>query len=341
MREETAFAPKWPALVKIEMSANLGENDYDPAAFIDAAVYAEELGFQTAWFGDHICPWYHSGKRSSYAWAMMPLALERTKKIKVGPWVTVPTGARYHPAIIAQAAATLDNMYPGRVKLGVGTGEALNERPFWNDRWPKWEERMERLTEGIRLIRQMWESKEPFKFEGKYFSSDFYYLYTKPKRKIPIYSAATGKRAAHAAGVYADGLITMSPRNDVQGLREVILPAYREGRREANKEGMGEVAVELMYSFSKPEEVLRNSWRTIGIMRKNSWSIPNPVAVEEAGKKVAMTELRKGMAFCKGWKDLVRLIEAYGEVGVTELNTDPGCDKKKILEFGRNILDVF
>jgi len=328
-------------LAKLEFSANLGENDYDPAVFVEAAVYAEELGFQNAWFGDHVFPWYHSGKRSSYAWSMMPVALERTEKIKVGPWVTVPTGARYHPAIIAQAAATLDNMYPGRVKLGVGTGEALNERPFWNDKWPKWKERMERLTEGIRLIRQMWESKEPFKFEGKYFSSNFYYLYTKPKHKIPIYQSAIGKRAAHAAGTQADGLITVGPRNDPQKLREVILPAFREGRREANKKGAGEVAVELMYSFSNPEEVLRNSWRTLGFMRKNSWSIPNPVEVEEAGKEVTLTELREGMAFCKGWKDLVKLIEAYKEVGVTEVNTDPGCEKKSIREFGRNVLDVF
>ena len=328
-------------MVKIEISANLGENDYDPVAFIDAAVYAEELGFQTAWFGDHIYPWYHSGKRSSYAWAMMPLALERTKKIKVGPWVTVPTGARYHPAIIAQAAATLDNMYPGRVKLGVGTGEALNERPFWNDRWPKWEERMERLTEGIRLIRQMWESKEPFKFEGKYFSSDFYYLYTKPKRKIPIYSAATGKRAAHAAGVYADGLITMSPRNDVQGLREVILPAFRQGRAEANKKEAGKVAIQLKFSFAKPEDLLQKSWRTLGMCRKDSWSIPNPVAVEEEGKRVTVTELRRNMYFLKSWKEVVNLIEEYGTVGVEEVAMITGVDRKMMRAVARNVVELF
>ena len=179
--------------MKMEISANLGENDYDPKVFVDAAIYAEEMGFRTVWFGDHIFPWYHSAKRSAFPWSVMPVALEKTDRIKVGPWVTVPIGARYHPAIIAQAAATLDNMYPGRIMLGVGTGEALNERPFWNDRWPKWEERMDRLAEGIRLIRQLWDSKEPFKFEGKYFSSDFYYLYTKPRAKIPIYSSAMGK----------------------------------------------------------------------------------------------------------------------------------------------------
>ena len=328
-------------MAKIEISINLALSDCDPHAVVDTAVYAEEMGFRTVWINDHIFPWYHSAKRSSFAWSMMPVALEKTNELRVGPWVTVPTGARYHPAIIAQAAATLDNMYPGRVLLGVGTGEALNECPFWNGNWPKWKERMDRLTEGIRLMRQMWESKEPFKFEGKFFSSDFYYLYTKPKRKIPVYQSAIGKRAAHEAGIHADGLITVCPRNDPQKLKEVILPAYMQGRHEANKKGTGKIAVEMFFSFSKPEELMKTSWKTLGICRKNSWSIPNPIAVEEEGAKVTMKELRGSIAFCKNWKDLVKLIEAYQEVGVNEANIDTGCNKKVIRAFAKNVLDVF
>jgi coenzyme F420-dependent glucose-6-phosphate dehydrogenase len=328
-------------LAKVEISANLGENDYDPKVFVDAAVYAEKMGFRTVWFGDHIFPWYHSGKRSSFVWSMMPVALENTDKIKVGPWVTVPTGARYHPAIIAQASATLDNMYPGRVVLGVGTGEALNERPFWNDRWPKWNERMDRLTEGIRLMKQLWESKDPFKFEGKYFSSDFYYLYTKPKRQIPIYASALGKKAAHATGVYADGLITMSPRNDAQKLKEVILPAYLQGRGEANKQGLGKIAIQLKFSFAQPEYLLRNEWRSLGMCRKDSWSVPNPVAVEQEGKKVTVDDLRRNMHFIKNWKDVVKLIETYQEVGVNEVAIFTGVDKKMIRTVAKSLVEVF
>jgi len=325
----------------MEISVNLGENDYDPRLFVDAAVYAERMGFRTVWFGDHIFPWYHSGKRSSFAWSVMAVALEKTRRIKVGPWVTVPTGARYHPAIIAQATATLDNMYPGRLSLGVGTGEALNERPFWNGIWPNWDERMNRLEEGVRLIRKMWEAEEPFKFEGKFFSSDFYFLYTKPRRKIPIYSSAIGKKAAHAAGLIADGLITISPRNDVQKLREIILPAYKQGRSEANKEGLGKVAIELVFSFAEPSVLLKNAWKTLGICRKDSWSIPSPVAVEQEGGKVTPEDLGKNMHFCKSWKDVVKVIEAYREVGVNEVTTYTGCDKKMIRALARNVRDVF
>jgi len=326
---------------KIEITANLGETHYDPQAFVDATVYAERMGFRTAWFGDHIFPWYHSGKRSAFIWSMMSVALEKTNRIKVGPWVTVPTGARYHPAIIAQAAATLDNMYPGRIQLGVGTGEALNERPFWNGNWPKWEERMARLTEGIKLIRQMWESTEPFKFEGKYFSSDFYYLYTKPRRKIPIYCSAIGKRAAFAAGLYGDGLITISPRNDLQSMKEEILPAYKTGRSEAKKKGLGKIAIELVFSFDKPQDVMRKAWRTLGIVRKDSWSIANPVAVELEGKKATIDEVKRCMHFCNNWNDVVELIEEYKKIGVTEVSIPTSCDKKLIRTVAKNVLSSF
>ena len=328
-------------MTKVEVTANLGESHYEPSDFVDATVYAEKMGFRKVWFGDHIFPWYHSGKRSAFAWSIMPVALAKTSTIRVGPWVTVPTGARYHPAILSQAAATIDNMYPGRIIMGVGTGEALNERPFWNGNWPKWEERMERLTEGITLMRKMWEAKRPFSFEGKFFHSDFYYLYTKPVRKIPIYSSAIGKKAAYEAGKHADGLITVSPRNDPAKLKELILPEYKRGRNESRKSGLGRVSIELVFSFDKPEHLLRTGWRTLGICRKDSWSIPNPVAVEEEGRNVTMADLRRSMHFFRNWKEVVGIVEEYRAVGVNEVSTYTGCDKKQIKALANNLLSVF
>jgi len=272
---------------------------------------------------------------------MLSVAMEKTDRIKMGPWVTVPIGARYHPAIVAQAAATLDNMYPGRLLLGVGSGEALNERPFWNGNWPKWDERMDRLIEGLRLIRMMWESKEPFKFEGKYFSSDFYHLYTRPRKQIPVYLSAIGKKAARYAGMYADKLITIVPRNNLQTMKETIVPAYRQGRSEANKAGSGGIAAEIVFSFLEPEEIVRTQWRTLGIYRKDSWSIPNPVAVEEEGRKVTADEVRQGTVLCKKWKDLIDAIEGYGKVGVNAIALYTGADKKQIHAIARNVLSVF
>jgi len=200
---------------------------------------------------------------------------------------------------------------------------------------------MERLTEGLRLINQLWESAEPFRFEGKYFSSDFYFLYTKPSRKIPVYCSAIGRKAAHEAGVCADGLISIGPRNNVQRLRDTILPAYEEGRRLANKKGLGKVVVEVIFSFAEPSELIKSAWRMLGICRKDSWSIPNPVAAEEEGRNVTVEELRRHMYFCKNWKDLVKIVEAYQEVGVNHVTTYTGCDKKMIRAFAKNVHDVF
>lgn len=328
-------------MTKVEIQLNLGENYYDPQEFVNAAVYADELGFRTVWFGDHIYPWFHSGRRSSFVWSIMGVVLERTDQLKVGPWVTVPIGARYHPALVAQAAATLDNMYPGRMLLGVGSGEALNERPFWNGNWPKWEERMDRLIEGIRLMRMMWGSKEPFGFEGRFYSSDFYYLYTKPRRKIPIYFSAIGRRAARFAGIYAEQLITICPRNDLEMMMNEILPAYRRGRIEAHKRGPGGVAIEVNFSFLRPEEILRTQWRALGIHHKDSWSIPNPVAAEEEGRRVSVEEVRRCTHICSNWDDLIEVIEQYAKIGVTAVSLYTGADKKQIRAIARNVLSAF
>ncbi|MCJ7608229.1 LLM class flavin-dependent oxidoreductase [Candidatus Bathyarchaeota archaeon] len=324
-----------------EIQINLGENDYDPYTFVEAAVYCEQMGFRTVWFGDHLFPWFHSGKRSSYVWPMLSVALEKTSGLKVGPWVTVPIGARYHPAIVAQAAATIDNMYPGRLLLAVGSGEALNERPFWNGRWPRWGERMDRLVVGVRLMRMLWDSKEPFSFDGQYFKADFYYLYTKPKRKIPVYFSAIGRKAAARAGEVGDGLVTICPRNNIQAMKEVILPAYREGRLRTGKNGLGEVAIELNYSFKTPEEIARTEWRSLGINRKDSWSIPNPVAVEEEGKKFPIDDIPRNIHLCTGWKDVVSLIEEYSSIGVSAFSLFTGADKRQIRSIADNVLKVF
>ena len=265
--------------------------------------------------------------------------MQRTQKIKTGPLVTPPIGARYHPAIVAQASATLDSLFPGRLLLGVGTGEALNERPFWNGRWPKWGERIERLTEGVRLIRKLWESKRPFSFKGKYYSSEFLYLYTRPKTKIPIYFAATGERSAYFAGKYGDKLVTISPRNTIRRIKDAILPSYKKGLEEGGAKGG--LVVHLDFTMKTPRELKGKEWRSLGWMTKDSWSINDPVAVERAGRRVTIDDLKKGIHFVKDWRGLVEVIERYRAAGAEAVILISEADKKKILEIGKNLLDVF
>ena len=327
-------------LEELEIQLDIGENWYDPPRFVEALAYAEELGFRTAWFGDHFMPWFHSGDRSQFVWSMMGAALERTKKIRTGPLVTPPIGARYHPAIVAQASATLDNLFPGRFLLGVGSGEALNERPFWNGRWPAWNERMERLTEGIQLIRRLWESKKPFSFHGKYFGADFYYLYTKPRTHVAVYFAGLGPKAAYIAGKYADRLVTLSPRNTAERLKDVILPSYARGMKEGRRREGG-LIVHLDFSLMKPEEMKRREWKELGWIQKDSWSISDPVAAERQGRKVTMSQLRNNIHFVKGWRELLRVIETYADAGAEAVVLISEANLKKIKEFADNVLHLF
>ena len=120
---------------------DLGENYSDPMRFVKCAQLADKYDFDAAWFGDHLLPFFHSKNKTCcpFVWSVFSVALERTRRIKIGPDVTSPIGGRFHPFIIAQATATLDNMYPGRFLLGVGSGEGINEARFFPDRVPKME----------------------------------------------------------------------------------------------------------------------------------------------------------------------------------------------------------
>lgn len=189
--------------------------------FVECAHLADRYDFEAAWFGDHLLPFFHRKNETScpFVWSVFGTALERTRGIKTGPNVTSPIGGRFHPFVIAQAAATLDNMYPGRFLLGVGSGEGINEARFFPAGYPKWKERIERLAEAVVLIKRLWESQDYFTFDGKYFTMKDIYLYTKPRTQIPIYFSAMGKKAASYAGTYGDNLVTQGP---VEKCRDII-----------------------------------------------------------------------------------------------------------------------
>ena len=324
----------------LEIALDIGENEKDPQEFKECVILAEKLGFDVAWLGDHFMPWAHSSDRSSYVWSLMGACLEATKKIRLGPYVTTPIGARYHPLIIAQAAATLDNMYPGRFLLTVGTGEAMNEAPFFG--WPNWNERMERLVEGIQMIRKMWESKTFFDFDGKYFKANQIYLYTRPRTNMKIYVSGVGPKAARAAGEFGDALITLSHENAFERCRDVIFPAFEEGARSAGKDpSKMEKLVSLSFTLKDPQTFAKTERRYAGIVAKKSFNEPDPRKIEQMGRDLSDEELIKSTAFCKNWNDVLELISKFRELGTTMIVLNSGADKKLIRTFGQKILPHF
>src|SRR5579864_710329 len=278
----------------MKIGLDIGENEKDPAEFRDAVVLADKMGFDVAWLGDHFMPWMDSGKKSAYVWSLLGASLEASKRIKVGPYVTTPIGARYHPAIVAQAAATLDNMYPGRFLLGLGTGEAVNEMPFFSNGWPPWRERRDRLIEGTELIRKLWTSEDYFDFAGKYFPAKQIFLYTKPRTNLKILFSAIGKKFSELAGVYGDGLITLAYRNPIDKLEQEVFGNFDRGAKSAGKDPRTlEKIVSIKFTLEDPNEYFRKNKPRAGNMVKGALDEPDPRKIDKLGATVSDEDFLK------------------------------------------------
>lgn len=327
----------------IEIALDLGENRKDPGEFRDLVVLADKLGFHTAWLGDHFMPWTHGGDRSSFVWSLLGSALESSKAIKLGPYVTTPIGARYHPLIVAQASATLDNMYPGRFVLGVGTGEAVNELPFI-EKWPDWKERMDRLVEGVALMRKAWGRDSYFDYDGRYFSAKQIFLYTRPKTRggPGVYFSAVGPKAAGYAGEYGDGLITLSSRNSIERLGEVILPSFAEGAERVGKDpSRMKKMVSVSFTFEGEKEYLRRRRRSAGNLARGALDEPDPRRIEKMGVDLSDDVLLESTNLCSSWTEVVEIVSKLYETGFSQIVLESGPDAGTIKSYAKNILRHF
>ncbi|OBJ56419.1 F420-dependent hydroxymycolic acid dehydrogenase [Mycobacterium sp. 1423905.2] len=185
----------------------LAHEQFRTDELVAQAKAAEQAGFQYVWASDHLQPWQDNQGHSMFPWLTLALVGNNTSRVSFGTGVTCPT-YRYHPATVAQAFASLAILSPGRVFLGVGTGERLNEQAATNT-YGNYAERHDRLVEAIQLIRQLW-SGERISFTGKYFQTNSLKLYDLPTTPPPIFVAAGGPKSATLAGQYGDGWITQT-----------------------------------------------------------------------------------------------------------------------------------
>ncbi|MEM3394628.1 MAG: LLM class flavin-dependent oxidoreductase [Nitrososphaerota archaeon] len=280
-------------------------------------VKMERAGFDVVWLGDHFYPWHHSFKHNFYVWSLLPVVLSKTKAIKGGVAVTVPIGGRYHPALIAQASATIDVMFPGRFLLGVGSGEAMNESPFFGF-WPKWEERIERLVEGVELIKRLWREQDFFKFEGKYYKMPLAFLYLKPKAEIPIYFSAMGEKSAYVAGKYADRLLTVA---SLERYRTVILPNFEKGCLESGRDpNTIEKAVSFGGGIGDTKEVVNRIKTYIaGASLKEMFNEPDPRKIFEAGSNIDDEQILRSMCISETGADIIETFEQFRKLGVNQV----------------------
>ncbi len=215
------------AQAKIGYAAMLEQ--YGPPEILDLCARADEAGFQGVMAADHFQPWIPRQGQASFVWEILAVAGSRTRS-DLGPGVTCPS-FRMHPAIVAQAAATLEVMYPGRTWLGLGSGEALNEHVIAGY-WPETPERINRMFEAIEIISKLFSGKD-VKHDGRYFKMETCRLWTMPDKAPPIYVATAGPVTAKRTGQLADGIITVGAPEEKL---ETVFSKFEEGAREAGKD---------------------------------------------------------------------------------------------------------
>jgi probable non-F420 flavinoid oxidoreductase len=252
-----------------------------PAVLLDAVQAAQQAGFTAAMCSDHFSPWSERQGHSAFAWSWLGAALQATR-LPFG--VVNAPGQRYHPAIVAQAAATLSAMYPGRLWMALGTGEASNEH-ITGAGWPRKALRNARLRECVDVIRALFAGEE-VSHDGLV-TVDRARLWTRPDRPPPLLGAAVSIETACWAAEWADGLATIAQPHDQ--LRRMI-GAYRGAG------GRGPLVLQVHLSYAADEEtalrVAHDQWRTNVFAPPLCWDLDSVEAFDEAAKHVPPEAMR-------------------------------------------------
>jgi G6PDH family F420-dependent oxidoreductase len=196
----------------VTIGYTLSSEEFPPNELVRYAKMAEDAGFEFALISDHYHPWTSTQGQSPFVWSVIGGISQVTERLRVGTGVTCPL-IRYHPAVIAQAAATAAVMMPGRFFLGVGTGENLNEH-ILGEPWPEWEVRAEMLEESVEIMRQLWQGGYQ-SYHGQYYTVENAYVFTRPEQPIEVMVAAAGPRSGELSGRLGDGLISTVPEAQV------------------------------------------------------------------------------------------------------------------------------
>ncbi len=313
---------------------------FGPRELLDFTIEAERLGFDSAWISDHFQPWRHTNGHAPFALSWLGAAGQRTERIVLGTSVLTPT-FRYQPAVVAQAFATLGVLTPGRVILGVGTGESLNEIAVTGAEWPDAKERLARLREAVDLIRRLW-SEEFVTFEGTYYRTRNATIYDRPDQPVPIYISAGGPVAAKYAGRVGDGFICTSGKGDAL-YRDQLLPAVAEGATAAGRDPAAiERTIEVKVSYDTDRDRAMADtriWAALALPAEDKVAIHDPREMERKAETVADQAYRRWLV-SNDPEEHIEQIRPYIELGFTHLIFHaPGDDQSRFLQlYARDIL---
>jgi coenzyme F420-dependent glucose-6-phosphate dehydrogenase len=312
---------------------------FAPRELLDYAVAAERHGFDTVAVSDHFQPWRHIGGHAPFSIAWLAALGERTERVTFGTSVLTPT-LRYHPSIIAQAFGTLASLSPGRVFLGVGTGEAMNDNPALALEWPNFRERSGRLAEAVTLIRSLW-TDERVTYDGRYYRTDKATIYDRPDEPVPIYMAASGPKAAALAGRLGDGFICTSGK--APELYTGLVDALEGGARDAERDP-ADIArmIEIKVSYDHDVDFARDAcrwWAALSLTTEEKSGIEDPVELERLADANA-DRAHTRFIVSSDPDEVVERVGTYVDLGFTDLVFHaPGEDQVRFLDaFAADVL---
>jgi G6PDH family F420-dependent oxidoreductase len=306
----------------MQIGYKLFAEGYDPNEIVRQAVEAERAGFDFVEVSDHFHPWLHSHGHSGFAWSMLAAIAAKTERIGLATGVTCPS-IRYHPAIVAQAAATTAILSDGRFVLGVGAGEQLNEHVVGRG-WPSVTERHELLREALEIIRLLW-SGGYRSYEGKHLRLEDARVFDLPDEQVPIAVAIGGKRGAAIAAELGDGIFATDPDAELIGAYEA---AGGNGRKYA----------EVPLSWAPDEDAAAKSAHEMFRFGVLGWKVltelPNPVNFEAATELVDVDTMREGFACGPDVERHLEVARRFADAGFDHLALiNAGPDPDGFFEF--------
>ena len=323
----------------LQLGWKAGTEQYPPDELLDYAIAAEGAGFDSIDVSDHFHPWSEQGQ-ACFAWTWLGAAAAKTNKIVLGTGVTCPI-LRYHPSIIAQAAATMSRLAPGRFFLGVGTGEALNEYSATGE-WPGYKCRQSRTAEAIELIRALW-TGEKITHKGIYYQTRQAKLYTPPREPIPLYVSTMAPNSARFAGKNGDGLITVG--GETPDSYRAMFENFAAGAKEVGKSAtemphIVELAVAYTDDEEKAIEFRKMYWAGVFVPALFTEKIYTPNMSERNGKVVGRDTIKESVCISADPDDHIQFAQRYIDIGFNHLIFhSAGPNQRAFLEgYGRDVL---
>ncbi|MDQ6849786.1 MAG: glucose-6-phosphate dehydrogenase (coenzyme-F420) [Actinomycetota bacterium] len=324
----------------LKLGYKASNEQFPPTELLRYGMLAEECGFDSVFVSDHLQPWRHDGGHAPFAMTWLGALGARTERITIGTSVLTPT-FRYHPAIVAQAFGTLGCLFPGRVVLGMGSGESMNEVPLGVD-WPEGKERFARFREAVKLIRELW-TGERISFEGEYYTTDKATIYDRPDQQVPIWLASSGPAATRFAGRQGDGWITTSGK-DPSLYTDTLMPAIAEGAEKAGRSVRDiDMMIEVKVSFDHDRDAAMKAtqfWGALGLSAEQKSGVEDPVEMQRLADELSVEQTSKRFIVSTDPDEHVAQIERYVELGFNHLVFHaPGPDQEGFLRlYGAEIL---